>query len=136
MLLSCETMLQVHGACIAARLHVLLARLLPPAIKLCVLVMRAAKYTHTSRMFDRVRTEADFATCAQLAFNRSLISVDERNRVFRVMKSLQLPFWHPVCCTKLFYKVSWRKMAAIWVDVIDDFDTEAVRYLAIMTTLG
>ncbi len=46
----------------------------------------------------------------QLAFNRSLISVDERNRVFRVMKSLQLPFWHPVCCTKLFYKVSWREL--------------------------
>ncbi len=46
----------------------------------------------------------------QLAFNRSLISVDERNRVFRVMKSLQLPFWHPVCCTKLFYKVSWRDL--------------------------
>lgn len=32
--------------------------------------------------------------------------MEERNRVFRVMKRLQLPFWHPVCCTQLFYKVS------------------------------
>lgn len=41
----------------------------------------------------------------QLAYNRGLISLDERNRVYRVMKRLQLPFWHPVCCTALFYKV-------------------------------
>ena len=25
--------------------------------------------------------------------------------MYRVMKRLQLPFWHPVCCTALFYKV-------------------------------
>lgn len=41
----------------------------------------------------------------QLAYNRGLVSLEERNRVYRVMKALQLPFWHPVCCTKLFYKV-------------------------------
>ena len=43
--------------------------------------------------------------CAQIAYNRGLVSMEERNRVFRVMKRLQLPFWHPVCCTQLFYKV-------------------------------
>lgn len=41
----------------------------------------------------------------QIAYNRGLVSMEERNRVFRVMKRLQLPFWHPVCCTQLFYKV-------------------------------
>ena len=41
----------------------------------------------------------------QIAYNRGLISTEECNRVYRVMKRLQLPFWHPVCCTQLFYKV-------------------------------
>ena len=52
--------------------------------------------------------------CAQIAYNRGLVSMEERNRVFRVMKRLQLPFWHPVCCTQLFYKVPhWLILAVL-----------------------
>ena len=59
-------------------------------------------------MHCRVLPRLSVATArAQIAYNRGLVSMEERNRVFRVMKRLQLPFWHPVCCTQLLCKVRY-----------------------------
>jgi 3-dehydroquinate synthase len=46
----------------------------------------------------------DMALTTQISFARGMLTLDERNRVFRLMRSLQLPFWHPVCSPELFYK--------------------------------
>lgn len=46
----------------------------------------------------------DMALTTQLSYARGMISLEQRNRVFKVMHSLQLPFWHQACSSELFYK--------------------------------
>ncbi len=41
----------------------------------------------------------------QISCNRGLISPAQRDRVFSVMRALQLPMKHEVCNTKLYMKV-------------------------------
>ena len=41
----------------------------------------------------------------QVAYARGMISLEQRNRVYKVMHSMQLPFWHFTCNSELFYKV-------------------------------
>lgn len=41
----------------------------------------------------------------QISCNRGLISPAQRDRVYSVMRALQLPMHHDVCSTKLYMKV-------------------------------
>jgi hypothetical protein len=41
----------------------------------------------------------------QISCNRGLISPAQRDRVYSVMRALQLPMKHEVCNTKLYMKV-------------------------------
>ena len=63
--------------------------------------------------------------------------MEERNRVFRVMKRLQLPFWHPVCCTQLFYKVPSALLAVLFQMIFwqSCFRCEVVRTACCCTTV-
>ena len=42
----------------------------------------------------------------QIAYARGLLSLEDRNRVYKVMYSMQLPFWHFTCNAELFCKAS------------------------------
>ncbi|KAK9832663.1 hypothetical protein WJX81_008668 [Elliptochloris bilobata] len=63
-----------------------------------------AALAHGDELLHGEAVNIDMALTTQLAYDRGLVSLEERNRVYRVMKRLQLPFWHPVCCTQLFCK--------------------------------
>lgn len=61
----------------------------------------------------------DFLLLLQLAFQRGLITAEERARVFGVMRSLGLAIWHEVCTLDVLMQVmssptsSWHVLQAV-----------------------
>ena len=50
----------------------------------------------------------------QISYARGMITLAERNRVYKIMHTLMLPFWHPVCSPELFHKVCTCTSLCCW----------------------
>ena len=75
-----------------------------------------------------------FPVCLQLAFQRGMLTEDERDRVFNVMTALGLRLWDDVCTVPVLMKVRSQcalVQATCWLGAVQSSGADLLHSLAV-----